>query len=264
MRPSFLDEAFFSGLGSSNLPIEDAESLPPLCYTDSGFYDFEKEALFNHEWLCVGRESWLAKPGDYFTTSIINEPLIVCRDTEGRLRAMSAVCQHRAMLVAEGRGNARGFLCPYHHWAYGLDGSLVSAPAMNQTRNFDKSSISLPALAVEVWLGFIFVNFDRKAAPLGPRLKAVEEAIARYDLGDTEDVGEVQTRKFPWSSRTTTTAITPTACITGPCTISCPATCVHFRNCRPIRRAICATTARCIRTRASIRPRRPCCRCFHG
>jgi len=199
MRPSFLDEAFFSGLGSSNLPIEDAESLPPVCYTDSGFYEFEKEALFNHEWLCVGRQSWLAKPGDYFTTSIINEPLILCRDAEGRLRAMSAVCQHRAMLVAEGKGNTRGFLCPYHHWAYGLDGSLISAPAMNKTRNFDKSSISLPALAVEVWLGFIFVNFDRRAAPLGPRLTGVEEAIARYDLGDAEDVGEVQTRKFPWN-----------------------------------------------------------------
>ncbi|HMI36039.1 MAG TPA: aromatic ring-hydroxylating dioxygenase subunit alpha, partial [Steroidobacteraceae bacterium] len=199
MRPTFLNDAFFSGLGSSDLPIEDAESLPPLCYTDGGFYEFEKEALFNHEWLCVGRESWLGKPGDYFTTSIINEPLIICRDTEGRLRAMSAVCQHRAMLVAEGRGNTRGFVCPYHHWAYGLDGSLISAPAMNKTHNFDKSAIRLPELAVEVWLGFIFVSFDRAAAPLRPRLKGVEEAIANYDLAGAEDVGDVQTRRFSWN-----------------------------------------------------------------
>jgi phenylpropionate dioxygenase-like ring-hydroxylating dioxygenase large terminal subunit len=196
---SFLDDEFFAGLDRSVLPIEDAESLPPLCYTDGRFYEFEKEAVFNHEWLCVGRESWLAKPGDYFTTSIIGEPLIVCRDLEGTLRAMSAVCQHRAMLVAEGKGNARGFVCPYHHWAYALDGRLVNAPAMNKTRGFDKARGRLPPLAVETWLGFIFVNFDHGAAPLAPRLRAVQEAIAHYELPAGEEVGDAQTLDFPWN-----------------------------------------------------------------
>lgn len=199
MQSSFLNDGFFTSLDSSDLPIEDAESLPPLCYTDRGFYEFEKEAVFDREWLCVGRESWLQKPGDYFTTSIIDEPLIICRDLDGKLRAMSAVCQHRAMLVAEGRGNARGFVCPYHHWAYSLDGCLLNAPAMNTTRNFEKSSIRLPALAVEVWLGFVFVNFERNAAPLGPRLRAVREAIEHYDLVGSEDAGDRQTLKFPWN-----------------------------------------------------------------
>jgi len=199
MQASFLNNEFFDSLDRSALPIEDAESLPPLCYTNSSFYEFEKEAVFNHEWLCAGRESWVKKPGDYFTTSIIGEPLIVCRDLGGSLRAISAVCQHRAMLVAEGRGNARGFVCPYHHWSYALDGRLSNAPAMSKTRDFDKSSIRLPSLEVAVWLGFVFVNFDRAALPLAPRLKAVEEAIERYDLPDGEDVGEPQTMKFPWN-----------------------------------------------------------------
>jgi len=77
MRPSFLDEAFFSGLGSSNLPIEDAESLPPLCYTDGGFYEFEKEAVFNHEWLCVGRDDQIPNAGDYLAVTVASEPLLV-------------------------------------------------------------------------------------------------------------------------------------------------------------------------------------------
>ena len=51
---------------------------------------------------------------------------------------MSAVCQHRAMLVAEGAGNTRGFVCPYHHWVYSLDGALVNAPAMERTCDFDR------------------------------------------------------------------------------------------------------------------------------
>jgi phenylpropionate dioxygenase-like ring-hydroxylating dioxygenase large terminal subunit len=199
MNASFLNDGFFQALDRSVLPVEEAESLPPLCYTNAEFYEFEKEALFNHEWLCVGRESWVREPGDYFTSSIIGEPLIVCRDLNGELRAMSAVCQHRSMLVAEGRGNARGFVCPYHHWTYSLDGCLRSSPAMNRTRGFDKSSIRLPALKLEVWLGFVFVNFDPEAKPLQPRLRAVETAIERYDLATAEEAGEISTMQFAWN-----------------------------------------------------------------
>ena len=73
MTTSFLNDGFFQALDRSVLPVEEAESLPPLCYTNAEFYEFEKEALFNHEWLCVGRESWVREPGDYFTSSIIGE-----------------------------------------------------------------------------------------------------------------------------------------------------------------------------------------------
>ena len=161
----FSDE-FFDGLDSSVFALDAAETLPPACYTDPGFFEFEKECLFNHEWLCVGREAWAAKPGDYFTTSIIGEPIVVVRNHAGVLKALSSVCQHRAMLVAEGHGNAPVFLCPYHHWCYSLDGALLNAPAMERTRNFDKAKFGLPEFKVEVWLGFVFINFDRAAPPL--------------------------------------------------------------------------------------------------
>lgn len=143
MKASILNDEFFNNLDSSILPIEEAETLPPFCYTSDEFYEFEKGAVFNSEWLCVGRVSQLDKPGDYFTTSIVGEPLIVCRDLKGELHAMSAVCRHRAMLVAEGNGNKRSFVCPYHHWTYALDGSLRNGPAMDKTCNFSKSDIRL-------------------------------------------------------------------------------------------------------------------------
>src|ERR1700761_836898 len=50
-----LTDAFFESLESSTLALDRAETLPPACYVDRDFYEFEKEALFNHEWLCVGR-----------------------------------------------------------------------------------------------------------------------------------------------------------------------------------------------------------------
>ena len=102
-RPSFLSDAFFDGLSRSMLGVEAAETLPPACYTDADFYEFEKEALFNHEWLCVGRVDWVKEPGDFFTTRIIGEPIVITRNRDNEIKAMSAVCQHRAMLVAEGR-----------------------------------------------------------------------------------------------------------------------------------------------------------------
>jgi len=57
MKQNIMNDDFFKGLDSSVLPVEESETLPPECYTDAEFYEFEKEAVFNHEWLCVGRES---------------------------------------------------------------------------------------------------------------------------------------------------------------------------------------------------------------
>jgi len=186
MRGTIFTDAFFSGLDSSTADVSLAETLPPACYTDPDFYEFEKDALFHREWLCVGRQSWAASPGDYFTTQVVDEPIVVVRDNQNRLRALSAVCRHRAMLVAEGRGNVKAFVCPYHRWTYGLDGRLLGAPSMEKTCNFDKADIRLPEFAVEVWQGFIFINFDAKAAPLAPRLRAVTQAIENWGTEDAD------------------------------------------------------------------------------
>lgn len=199
MRSRLLTDEFFASLDSSVDTIEAAETLPPACYTDAEFYEFEKEAVFNHEWLCIGRESWVQEPGDYFTSRIVGEPLLVTRTREGELRAMSSVCQHRGMLVAEGRGNARGFVCPYHHWTYGLDGSLVNAPAMNKTCNFDKSRHGLPGIRTETWQGFLFINFDDEAPPLAPRLRALDEALERYGLAEALDQPPREAGKYAWN-----------------------------------------------------------------
>tara|TARA_B100000768_G_scaffold180911_1_gene202149 strand:- start:767 stop:1972 length:1206 start_codon:yes stop_codon:yes gene_type:complete len=198
MKQSVLNDAFFSNLDRSTWAVEKAETLPPECYTDAEFYHLEKEALFNHEWLCVGRESDALNPGDYFTTHIVDEPIIVVRNKKGELNAMSAVCQHRAMLVAEGKGNARAFRCPYHHWTYSLDGNLLKGPAMERTCDFIKEDYNLPSFQVEIWLGFVFINFDDEAPPLAPRLEAVRAVIESYDLANADAI-EPETVTFTWN-----------------------------------------------------------------
>jgi phenylpropionate dioxygenase-like ring-hydroxylating dioxygenase large terminal subunit len=123
---------------------------------------------------------------------------VVTRDRAGEIHAMSSVCQHRAMLVAEGAGNTRGFVCPYHHWVYSLSGELVNAPAMDRTCGFDKSSVRLAPFKVEIWQGFIFINFDADAPPLAPRLAAVSSAIANYRISEAETLTPM-TGRFPWN-----------------------------------------------------------------
>lgn len=199
MSSRLITQDFIASLATSAGALADAHTLPPACYTSADFYAFEKEALFNHEWLCVGRESLIPAVGDYFTTRIIDEPIVVARGNDGVIHAMSSVCQHRAMLVAEGHGNARGFLCPYHHWSYNLEGELIGAPAMSKTCNFDKKANGLPRFAVEIWHGFVFINFDIDAAPLAPRLTQVSQAIAGYDLASAQGPRPDPAPTLPWN-----------------------------------------------------------------
>jgi phenylpropionate dioxygenase-like ring-hydroxylating dioxygenase large terminal subunit len=196
---TLLRERIFQSLDSSMCDVNEAETLPPDFYTDPEFFEFEKDAVFGHEWLCVGRESWVKAPGDYFTTSHVGEPIVITRTLDGEIMAMSTVCRHRAMLVAEGRGHANSFMCPYHHWTYSLDGKLIGAPEMTRACNFDRRAISLPTFKVEVWLGFIFINFDLDAPPLAPRLADVTAALERHDIAMAEGPPPADPVKFPWN-----------------------------------------------------------------
>jgi phenylpropionate dioxygenase-like ring-hydroxylating dioxygenase large terminal subunit len=199
MRMSVLSDTFFQGLASSAVDLNRAETLPPACYTDPEFYEFEKEAIFRHEWLCVGREAWIRSPGDYFTTSHAGEPILVTHTLGGEIKAMSSVCRHRAMLVAQGRGHAKSFACPYHHWTYGLDGRLLGVPAMERAAHFDCEDVWLPEFKVENWLGFIFINMDEDAAPLAPRLSALTAALERYEVADAEALPQAEPTRFGWN-----------------------------------------------------------------
>ena len=108
-----LTSELLAALEESATTVETAKTLPPVIYTSEEFLAFEKDALYAHEWLCLGRASRIPEPGDYFTVDVIGEPLVVARGKDGTIRVMSAVCQHRGMVVVEGEGKANTFKCPY-------------------------------------------------------------------------------------------------------------------------------------------------------
>jgi nitrite reductase/ring-hydroxylating ferredoxin subunit len=196
---TLLTHAFFDSLKTSILDTDSAESLPPACYTSEEFFAFEKEAIFAREWLCVGRTDWVKNPGDYFVAEHIEEPIIIVKTRDGKLQAMSAVCQHRGMHVASGRGNTRSFTCPYHHWTYSLTGELVVAPAMEKACDFDKGNHPLPKLGVCEWQGFIFVNFDANAEPIDLRLGSVNAIVERYGMAELTGPRPEGAKPYAWN-----------------------------------------------------------------
>jgi len=196
---SELDAKLLASLAASVADIADAKTLPASLYVSPQVLQVEKEALFMREWLAVGRAERIPASGDWFTVDLMEEPIIVVRDKEGSVRAMSAVCQHRAMQVCEGEGNSSTFKCPYHHWIYGQDGRLLGSPAMERTADFDKAEYGLPPLAVEEWQGFIFVNFDTAAAPLAPTLERYEPYLQNFDLADAGCPGTFTLTDLPWN-----------------------------------------------------------------
>jgi phenylpropionate dioxygenase-like ring-hydroxylating dioxygenase large terminal subunit len=181
--------------------VEDSCYLPGYVYTSEDWFEFEKEAVYNRSWLAVGRADLLQRPGDYYTITINDEPLIVLKDEEGRIRVMSAVCQHRGHLLAEGSGCVeRGlFRCPLHYWSYDLEGKLVHAPEMRRTRDFDRASVRLPELKVELWNGFVFVHFDHGAEPLAPTLAQLDEEMKNYDVANMVSLPTIDVPGYPWN-----------------------------------------------------------------
>ncbi len=168
----------------NNLEIGEARALPMYMYTSEALLKLESEKIFSGEWLCVGRLEQVVEVGDYFTVEILGEPIVVVRGRDDRLRAMSAVCRHRYFSVVEGAGNATRFTCGYHKWVYALDGKLRGAPHMGKISEMSGQCRRLPQLALETWLGFIFINFDLDAQPLQSKLNGAEQHWANYGVSE--------------------------------------------------------------------------------
>jgi phenylpropionate dioxygenase-like ring-hydroxylating dioxygenase large terminal subunit len=182
------------------LPVGEAKLLPPDCYTSPEFYEFERQAIFDRDWICVGREDQVANSGDFITITLFGEPLLVARDKAGQVNVMSAVCRHRgAVVTEEAAGNCSTFRCMYHHWTYGLDGALLGCPAMEQTENFVKTDNGLVRLPVELWQGFIFTNFDPNPKSLVDGLVGATELLTNYDLEHAFHVKGPVIEDLPWN-----------------------------------------------------------------
>ena len=147
-------------------------TLPWSWYSDPELLRHEQERIFHRGWQYAGPVERAASPGDFFTCSVGDVPVVVTRDSAGELHALLNVCRHRGSIVAQDSGNRATLQCPYHAWTYELDGRLRTAPRADEV---DVENVVLRALAVETWGPFVFVNPDSETGPLGDVLGPVPQ-----------------------------------------------------------------------------------------
>ncbi len=160
----------------------EARAMPAAFYIDPDLATLEVEHLFKKEWHCVGRVEEVAEPGGVMPYRLANEPLVIVHGRDGAIRALSNVCRHRGTIIVREKGRCHRLLCPYHHWAYELDGRLAAAPRIPERDDFRITDCRLPEFPCEVWMGFVYVNLDPAAGPLAPRLADLEALVAPYHM----------------------------------------------------------------------------------
>jgi phenylpropionate dioxygenase-like ring-hydroxylating dioxygenase large terminal subunit len=157
--------------------MEPARWVDNRVYTDPRIYEREVERIFNRTWLFAGHASEARTEGDYFTTTLLGQPLLIVRGKGGAIRAFYNTCRHRGSKVAlESCGHAAAFRCPYHFWVYDLDGELIGIPGEEayDGSGFVKSDSPLIGLRCEEELGLVFVTRNNDAPSLrdylGPKI----------------------------------------------------------------------------------------------
>ncbi|CAA9543665.1 MAG: Choline monooxygenase-like protein with aromatic-ring-hydroxylating dioxygenase domain [uncultured Thermoleophilia bacterium] len=161
-----------------------AATLPAELYLDPAVLAREVERIFGRTWQLVARADELARPGDFVPATIVDEPIVIARGTDGVLRGFYNVCRHRAGQVALTRGNRKSLQCRYHGWTYGLDGRLRACPEMDGTEGFRKEDFGLIPIRVDRFGPFVFANLDPDAPSLAEVLGAIPDEVAGagYDI----------------------------------------------------------------------------------
>ena len=188
-------------LDASTLDVDKAVSMPPAVYTSEEWFEFEKRAVWDRQWICVGHHGSVPKAGDYVSITVNDDPLIVQRRDGGKIHVMSAVCQHRGYQLVDDAGNTKVFTCPFHGWTYDINGKLISVPEMEPHASLEEmqKSFCLPQIRTEVWNGFIFINLSGDAPALAPRCKRLTKELEKHHLSDLGATQTVDWGPGPWN-----------------------------------------------------------------
>ena len=148
-------------------------------YWKQEYHDLEVEKIWKKTWQMACREDEIPNAGDYYVYEIADLSYLVVRQADGSVKAHQNVCLHRGRLLKDcsGRGE-KEFRCPFHGWAWNLDGSLKEITTEWDFPGVREDAAQLPPVKIECWEGFVFINPDPDAGPLADFLGPV--CMAHY------------------------------------------------------------------------------------
>jgi phenylpropionate dioxygenase-like ring-hydroxylating dioxygenase large terminal subunit len=161
-------------LGSQDIPVER--------YISREFHELEKERLWSRVWQYACREEEIAEPGSYYVYEIVGRSYLVMRTDDGSIKAFPNACLHRGRRLKDYDGRCSVIRCPFHGFAWKLDGSLDSIPADWDFPHVDRNDFHLPEIGVGLWAGFVFINPDPNAEPFSEYVAELAEQFEVWDM----------------------------------------------------------------------------------
>ncbi len=178
------------GTDLAALRDEEGRSLSGRLFSDAEIFELEQQRIFASTWIALAHESEIRRTGDYVVRRMGLDPVIVSRNQDDSVHVMLNSCAHRGMqLCRVDHGNAHTLVCPYHGWAYGLDGVLAGTPHEEEIYRgrLSRERYALKKARVEIFGGWIFANWNPEApsldATLGDHRWYMEMLLCRSDGG---------------------------------------------------------------------------------
>jgi choline monooxygenase len=164
--------------------------MPGIVFKDPAVFESECHSIFVNGWVSIACGQQLKQPGDVLPVSIAGHSLIAVRGTDGDIAVFHNVCRHKGAPLVDGPCNKRVLVCPYHRWAYQLDGSLRGAPYYGGSSNIpisdmDKADKGLLKVRSAVWWDIVFVNISGHAEDFNSFIAPLDTALAEYDESNT-------------------------------------------------------------------------------
>ena len=160
-------------------------TLASSWYYDPAHYQRELAAIWRRNWIYLCRADSLPAAPSFRSFAIGDQPILVVRDRDDTYRAFYNTCRHRgSTLCAAASGRLAGghITCPYHAWSYRPDGTLAKIPSVRPPEYLDPRELSLYAVALKIWRGFIYVNLADSARPIADNFNSQRDNFGNWPL----------------------------------------------------------------------------------
>lgn len=176
--PAALLEESYEFLGDDDIPYS--------VYTSEEYALREANDMWGKTWQWACHVDHIPSAGRYYVYDVAGHSAIIIRTETGEIKAYANACMHRGTQLKQPGtcGKAPNLRCPFHGWTWALDGSFIERPQSWDFPHVTDESHRLVELPVEVWQGFVFVNFDRNAGPLLDYLGVLPRHWADWGLED--------------------------------------------------------------------------------